>query len=280
MEFVSDSSLLKIFVEIVIFIILMFIFEFIYNAINDRPHRFLNLNEYFPEEEAHSLRQIFYLIMMGLIFVDILYIIIFTRSDIIYFVLYDIALSLYLAIKLDKSTIKNKILLLLLIPYGSLYFIMFGISLVGWLDLIHIPVFIYFIKIYYDKFREYTESNGLGITIILLFAVVFISFLMTQFTENVNALDSLVMVSNAFTSNGYAVLGHTIAGKINSIILVWSGYLLSGVGTATLAAGILIRHFNNKVENLEEEVRKNNEKLDYLIKKANEDEKNKKRVDD
>ena len=103
---------------------------------------------------------------------------------------------------------------------------------------------------------------------------------MTQFTENVNALDSLVMVSNAFTSNGYAVLGHTIAGKINSIILVWSGYLLSGVGTATLAAGILIRHFNNKVENLEEEVRKNNEKLDYLIKKANEDEKNKKRVDD
>lgn len=280
MEIVSDSSLLKIVVEIVIFIILMFIFEFIYNAINDRPHRLLNLNEYFPEEEAHSLRQIFYLIMMGLIFVDILYIIIFTRSDIIYFVLYDIALSLYLAIKLDKSTIKNKILLLLLIPYGSLYFIMFGISLVGWLDLIHIPVFIYFIKIYYYKFREYTESNGLGITIILLFAVVFISFLMTQFTENVNALDSLVMVSNAFTSNGYAVLGHTIAGKINSIILVWSGYLLSGVGTATLAAGILIRHFNNKVENLEEEVRKNNEKLDYLIKKANEDEKNKKRVDD
>ena len=280
MEIVSDSSLLKIVVEIVIFIILMFIFEFIYNAINDRPHRLLNLNEYFPEEEAHSLRQIFYLIMMGLIFVDILYIIIFTRSDIIYFVLYDIALSLYLAIKLDKSTIKNKILLLLLIPYGSLYFIMFGISLVGWLDLIHIPVFIYFIKIYYDKFREYTESNGLGITIILLFAVVFISFLMTQFTENVNALDSLVMVSNAFTSNGYAVLGHTIAGKINSIILVWSGYLLSGVGTATLAAGILIRHFNNKVENLEDELRKNNEKLDYLIKKANEDEKNKKRVDD
>ena len=36
----------------------------------------------------------------------------------------------------------------------------------------------------------------------------------------------------------------------------------------------------DKVENLEEEVRKNNEKLDYLIKKANEDEKNKKRVDD
>ena len=126
------------------------------------------------------------------------------------------------------------------------------------MDFIHIPVYIYFIKVYYDKFREYTEANGLGIAVILLFVIIFISFLLTQIVENVDPLDSLVMVSNAFTSNGYAVLGTSIAGKINSLVLVWGGYILSGVGTATLTAGILISHFNKKLDDV-------NEKLDKLI---------------
>ena len=135
----------------------------------------------------------------------------------------------------------------------------FGNPLSGVLDFIHLPVFAYFIKVYYDKFREYTSANGLGIAILLLFVIIFFSFLFTQFTESVNPLDSLVMVSNAFTSNGYAVLGHSIPGKINSVVLVWSGYILSGVGTATLTAGILIRHFNSRFEELEELIKKNNE---------------------
>ena len=46
------------------------------------------------------------------------------------------------------------------------------------------------------------------------------------------------MVSNAFTSNGYAILGTTPGGKINSVILVWSGYIISGAATATLTAAI------------------------------------------
>ena len=66
-----------------------------------------------------------------------------------------------------------------------------------------------------------------------------------------NPLDSLVMVSNAFTSNGYAVLGSSIAGKINSIFLVWGGYIISGAGTATLTAAILLRHFNARIKRLE-----------------------------
>ena len=250
--------LVKAVVEIIVFLILMVIFKFITSEINKRSFRILNPREYFPEEEVHSLRQIYYLIMMGLFFVDILYGLVFVYEELIYFVIFDILLSLYVAVKLDKSTWKNKVLLLLLIPYGSLNYFLFNYSLIGILDLIHIPVFFYLIKIYYDKFREYTKSNGLGITIILLFGVVFISFLFTQFTENVNPLDSLVMVSNAFTSNGYAVLGHSIGGKINSVILVWSGYLLSGVATATLTAGILIRHFNSRFEKLEKMIEKNN----------------------
>ena len=67
------------------------------------------------------------------------------------------------------------------------------------------------------------------------------------------------MVSNAFTSNGFTVLGTSILGKINSLVLVWSGYILSGVGTATLTAAILTRHFNKRFDELEEMIKKDNE---------------------
>ena len=147
-------------------------------------------------------------------------------------------------------------LVILLVPFGSLTFLIFGNTLVGMVDLIHVLVYIYFIKVYFDKFREYTLSNSLGIAVLLLFTIVFVSFLATQVSEGVNPLDSLVMVSIAFTSNGYAVLGKTLPGKINAIILVWGGYLLSGVGTATLTAAILTNHFNNKFD--EELFKKNN----------------------
>ena len=254
-----NIAVLELIVEIIIFLVLMALGEFALGKLKNSSSKLLNPKEYFPEEEIHSLRQVFFLIMMGLLFIDILDVLVCTESDIIYFTIFDVMLSLYLAITLDKRSMKNIVLLILLIPYGSLNYIVFGSTLVGWIDLIHIPVIIYFIKLYFDKFREYTESNGLGITIILLFAIVFFSFLFTQVAENVNPLDSLVMVSNAFTSNGYAVLGHSIAGKLNSIVLVWGGYLLSGVGTATLTAAILMAHFNRRLDELEELIRKNDE---------------------
>ena len=62
------------------------------------------------------------------------------------------------------------------------------------------------------------------------------------------------MISNAFTSNGYALLGSSTAGKIDSIILVWGGYLLSGVGTATLTAAIIGRYLKSKLESQEEKI--------------------------
>ena len=176
-----------------------------------------------------------------------------------------------MAVTLDKTSLKNKILAILLIPLGSLTYIIFGNTLVGLLDFIHVPVYMYLIKIYFDKFREYTKSNGLGIAILLLFTIVFVSFLFTQFAESVNPLDSLVMVSNAFTSNGYAVLGKTIPGKIDGVILVWSGYLLSGVGTATLASAIIIRHYSNKIEEYDEKINKMDAKLDELKDLINKD---------
>lgn len=257
-------QILQYILEIIVFLILMVVFRFIIT--HGKKIRIFNLKEYFPEEEIHNLRQIFYLIMMGAFFINILYTIVFINSDLLSFVIFDIILSLYLATNLDTSNLKNKILLLLLIPYGSLTYILFGNTLVGLMDIIHIPVFIYFIKLYYDKFREYTKSHGLGIAILLLFTIIFISFFVTQVAENVNPLNSLVMVSNAFTSNGYAVLGHSTIGKINSVFLVWGGYLLSGVGTATLTAGILIRHYNSKIEKMGEKL----DKIEELIKENNE----------
>lgn len=187
---------------------------------------------------------------------------IFINSDLLYFTVFDVILSLYIAITIDKSTITRKLIILLLVPYGALTFLLFNNSLVGILDLIHIPVFICFIKYYYDKFKQYTESHGLGITIILLFTIIFVSFIITALVENGNPLDALVMVSNAFTSNGYSVLGETVGGKINSLLLVWSGFIISGVGTATLAAAILTRQFNKKFKDYDSRFEELNDKLD------------------
>ena len=252
---INYLTLIEFVLEIVVFLALMFVFRFIFNKLKNSSYKLLNPKEYLPEEELHSLRQMSFLIMMALLFISVLYNVVYIGKDLISFVIFDILISLYVATQLDKRTWKNRILLIMLIPYGSLTYFLFGKSLTGYLALLHVPVFIYFIKVYYDKFREYTKSNGLGIA------------------ENVNPLNSLVMVSNAFTSNGYAVLGASTIGKINSVFLVWGGYILSGVGTATLTAAILKKHhdvknrelydkideMDKKIDNLEELIKKNND---------------------
>lgn len=251
-------SLLQLIVEIIIFLVAVTVGIFVFNKLKNSNTKFLNPTEYLPDEEIHSIKQVYYLIMMGLCFVVTLYALVFASGDLTYFVMFDIIFSLYVAITIEKDSAWHKVLVLLLIPYGSLTFLMFNFTLVSLLDVIHIPVFLYLIKYYYDKFKAYTESNSLGITIVLLFAIVFISFFLTIFVEGVNPLDSLVMVSNAFTSNGYAVLGKSIPGKVNSLFLVWSGYLISGVGTATLTVALLTRHYNKRFDELEKLIKENN----------------------
>ncbi len=254
--------------EIIIFLLLVAIGTVVYKKLMSSSNTLSNLGEILPEDEIHTLKQVFYLILMSLAFIDILYALI-SSEGLIYFVIFDIALSLFLAITLDKSSLKGKIILLLLVPFDSINFILFGSFLLSFIDIIHVLVFLYFIKFYYDKFRQYTESNGLSVTIVILFAIVFISFIVTQIVEGVYPLDSLVMVSNAFTSNGYAVLGTSMAGKMNALVLVWGGYVLSGVGTATLTAAILMKHFNHKFEEnerLNKELKESIQNLEELIK--------------
>ena len=211
----------------------------------------MNPLEYLPEEEIQTLMQVYYLIMMALFFIDFLYSLMYSGGDIFYLALFDIVLCLFVAVTFDKSSLKNKIIVFFLLPFGSMTFVLFGFSFVSLLDIVHVPILIYFIFIYYRNFRDYTESNGLGLTIILLFATIFLSFLFTMVAENQNPLNALVMVSNAFTSNGYAVLGHSVVGKLNSLLLVWGGYIISGVGTATLTAAIMLKYFYNRIDELE-----------------------------
>lgn len=248
---ILNQPVFQLIFELSFFIILTLIGTYLFKRLNNSSNRFLNPFEFLPEEEIHTLKQLFYLLMMALSFANVLYSIIFSSADLVYFSIFDLLFSLIIAINLDKSTNKNKILFILLVPYGALTYLFFYGSPLILIELIHVCVFIYFVKFYYDKFTEYTKVNRLGTTILLLFVIIFISFFITQIAEKVNPLDSLVMVSNAFTSNGYTILGNTVPGKLNSIFLVWGGYIISGAGTATLTAAILIRYFNKRVRQLE-----------------------------
>ena len=252
-------SVIELFIVLIVFFVLMGIGTFIYKRIRNSSNQFLNPLEYFPQEELHSLKQVFILIIMALCFINVLYSMVFYDGDLIYFAIFDIILSVFIASTIKRESNWDKLLVVLLVPYGSLCYVFFRFQPIALLEFIHIPVFLYMVKYYYDKFREYTQTNSLGVTIVLLFAIIFISFLVTVTLERGNPLDSLVMVSNAFTSNGYAVLGSTIPGKINSIFLVWSGYIISGVGTATLTVAILTKYFNKRLDELEELIKKNNE---------------------
>ena len=271
---VSQASLIYI-TEQIIFIILAIAFFFGLYLVSsyiikylkrNRHKRLLNSTEYLPKEETQTLKQVFYLIIITLCFVDILYSLVFWSSDDFYrhFIFYDLLVSLIACLAIKKDTLTEKIIIIFLIPLSSLLHSTLddpAILLVILLA-VHFIGLAYVIKVYYGKFIHYTESNGLGISILLLFGLVFVSFIFTSFAEGKNLLDSLVMVSNAFISNGYAVLGDSPIGKMNSLFLVWGGYILSGVGTATLTTALLSRHFNKRFEELEEMIKNNNKDND------------------
>ena len=244
-----------------IFLVLAYVGKFVHDKIKSESRfknsKFLNIDEYLPEEEASTVKQIFYLIMILIFVTNIIYIIFGWRENSINLLLMDIIVSLYAVINGDISFSKNKLAYCLIIPFASLSYIMFYNNFISFMDFFHIFIFLYLIRLYFHKFLDYTETNSLGITILFLFGIVFVSFFITMFVENTMPLDSLAMVSNAFTSNGYSVLGNSTFGKINALILVWSGFLLSGVGTATLAVAIVMRYANDKFDHLEELVKKN-----------------------
>lgn len=247
-----------------IFALLVYAAGFIVNKIKSsdtfKNSKFLNPTEYFPEEQISTLKQLFYLGMILLFIVIDLYLIFdwFDALNIVYSL--DIIISAYLFINMRKETLKDRIILFLLIPFSSMSIILFGQTWLELFDLLHIFVYVYFIRVYYHKFVEYTENNGLGITIILLYAIILVSFIFTILVENVSPLDSIVMVSNAFTSNSFDAAGNSVIGKIDSLVLAWGGFILSGVGTATLSVSMIRRYTNTQFDNLENKIKNKKEK--------------------
>ena len=224
-----------------------------------KKSRLSNPLEYFPSEAVFLLKQVFYLAVIMVIIIICLYLT-FDWNEGFYFIyLLDIVVSIYLALKMDKESRKDKVLLFLLIPFGSITALLFGEGIVVLLDLTHIIGYLYFIKVYFRKFVDYTENNGLGITIILLFVIILVSFLFTILVENVSPMDSMTMVSNAFTSNSFDASGKNIIGKLNSLVLAWSGFILSGVGTATLAVSIVNNYVDRQFSEMKEFVKKKKE---------------------
>lgn len=145
-------------------------------------------------------------------------------------------------------------LAIFLIPLASIAYLLFGGSLIELWDFARIPAFLYLFIYFYGQFKIYTTENKLNFSIILFFTILFATFNITMFLENEDPLNAIVMVSNAFTSNGYVILGDTTGGKISSIILVWSGYVLSGAATATLTVAILMRRMKSKIRNYDEKL--------------------------
>lgn len=235
----------------------------------------LDTEDWLPIEQMREFRQLFYLIMAGLLFANLYYLVnLNTYINYIWnFVLFDFIISILAGIYIFEKDklVKSIILIITLIPFTGLTFtgydgLSFGLFLI--LELIHSIGMIYVIVDCFKKFKIYSKSNKLGYTILILYIVVFISvFLSTQF-EGLGLLDSLVYCSNAFTSNGYGLVNATnFTGKIISLILVWSGYILSGVSTALLTLAVLSRYYNKRLDDLDKKYQESEDKLDLINKK-------------
>ena len=137
--------------------------------------------------------------------------------------LIDICLSITIIVTFYDCSNKSRILSIFIMPMASIASLVFGGNLLGFWDFIRIPALLYVVVISYHEFLEFTNKNQLGKLILLLISIIFTALVLTIFFENQNPINSLSMVSNAFTSNGYAVLGSSVGGVLTSTFLVWAG---------------------------------------------------------
>ena len=105
-----ELTIFQLVIEFVIFIALTMIVTFVYSKLKNSHNRFLNPTEFLPEDEVHTLRQVFYLVLMSCFFITIFYSLTFTESDVFYFAIFDIFISLVAVMLLDESKFQNKIL--------------------------------------------------------------------------------------------------------------------------------------------------------------------------
>ena len=111
-----------------------------------------------------------------------------SRSFYILHSILDILVSAYIVSIIFEKSYKRIILIVCLIPIAPISFLLFGDTLIEYLNIVRIPAIIYLIKYFYDRFRAYTTENGLGFSIMLLFAIILISIITTMFIENQDPL--------------------------------------------------------------------------------------------
>ena len=207
--------------------------------------------KFLPSDEIYYLKQIFLLIMSSLFIFGFLSML-FIYDSYVDISILDIILSIIAIGYVANDDYKSIILSLLLMPAPvALWFL--NISITPLIIIHWVGIFIgtiYFIQ----QFFKFTEKNNLGFTVIIFVLILMVSCFVTSFYEGTNLIDSFVMISNAFTSNGYTILGQSTIGKIDSILLVWGGYLLSGVGTATLTAAIITSYLKSRIESQDEKI--------------------------
>lgn len=207
--------------------------------------------KFLPSDEIHYLKQIFLLIMASF-FIFGLISLFFIYDYYVDISLFDIILVIIAIGYIADNDYKSIIMSLLLMPAPVvLWFLNISITpllIIHWIGICIGTI--YFIH----QFLKFTEKNNLGFTVIIFVLILMVSCFITSYYEKTNLLDSLVMISNAFTSNGYTILGHSTISKMDSILLVWGGYLLSGVGTATLTAAILIKYLKSRIESQDKKI--------------------------
>ena len=253
------NYLTQIIVAVGIFIVLCFFGEQIKKYLFKHYKKLMNPKEFLPKEEIFSLKQVHYLILILFIYLCIINFFFdrfFAVSNELFIInsIIDIIVSTYIVVAFYDCSLRSRIASIFLMPLASISSLVFGTTLLGYWDFIRIPTLLYMVVFLYHRFLEYTDENGLEKLILILVSIVFTCLVITIFLENQNPINSLAMTSNAFTSNGYAVLGDTPGGVLTSTFLVWSGYIISGVGTATLAAAIVHRNSKKKFEKLEEKI--------------------------
>lgn len=290
------NYLITILISALIFLVLCVIIGKLKDTVLKHNKRILDMEEYFPLEEILSFKQLYYLIIIMIIYFCIMnffFNVFYNISAELFLVnsIIDILFSVYIAVSYYDGSTKSKILCIFLMPLASLSSIMFGRSIILFWDFLRIPTLLYMVVHYYHRFREFTKENGLDKLILILVSVIYFTMVITVIVENENPLYSLTMVTNAFTSNGYAVLGKSSVGALTQTLLAWSGYILGGIGTATLAAAIIQRNSKKKYEKLEEKIdnleriinenqkgdaenKEDNEKKEETINKEKEEEKN------
>lgn len=262
------SYLSQIIISVIIFIILCILANQVKKIIEKHYGIHLNPNDFLPIEEIKSLMQLYFLLIILLIYICIMNFFFnnFGISGELIFInsLIDIILSVFLVtIYYDGST-RGKIISIFLLPIVSISYILFGGSLIRYWDFIRIPILLYLVVIFYNKFIDYTERNNLGKTILILLSIIYTGILLTIVLEKQNPIDAVAMVTNAITSNGYAALGDSEGGVLTSVFLAWGGYIISGVATATLAADIIHRNSRKKFRNMETKIDNLENKIDNL----------------